>query len=378
MPLWPLDLAVGEDDAVDRDRLAVGAAGGQGRVGVGHLQRRDADPQAADPLRRDPVEFGRDPHRFRRLRHALGPDVEVELGEHGVVGADRRLLQVDRSLVALVGGRHLPVAPVGEVEIQRFRRVVGRVGVDALLDRGRQHEGLEGRAGLAAALGGEVELGLLVAGAGDHRPNPAVAGVDRDQRRRGVGRVRQRTAHRFQPDLLQAEVDRGVDLEAAAADQLGAVLGDQLVFDVVEEVGLLVFEVALGDVEPEALPLRRLRPLGRGVALLGHLPQHLVAARFRRARVEDRVVFGGRLRQPRQQRRLRQAQLRDRPREVDPRGGADPDRGRAFDRPVGGHVEVGAEDFLAAVDLGVLFGQLRLLDLALDRPLGILQAEVAD
>ena len=42
-----------------------------------------------------------------------------------------------------------------------------------------------------------------------------------------------------------------------------------------------------------------------------------------------------------------QVELPDRPREVDLRGRPDPDRGRAFDRPVGGDVEVLAEDFLA-------------------------------
>ena len=109
-----------------------------------------------------------------------------------------------------------------------------------------------------------------------------------------------------------------------------------------------------------------------------HLPQHLVAPRFRGARVEQRVVFGGRLRQPGQQRRLRQAQLPDRLGEVDLRGGADPDRGAAFDRPVGGDVEVGAEDFPARVALGVLDRQLRLDDLALERLLGVADAEVAD
>ncbi len=190
-----------------------------------------------------------------------------------------------------------------------------------------------------------------VVGAGDHRPDLAVAGVDRDQRRGGVGRVGEGRAHRFQADFLQVRVDRRLHLEPAAAHGVDPVLADQVVLDVVEEVGLAVLEVGVGDVEAEPGGGGRLGTVGGDVAELGHLPQDLVASRERRRRVEDRVVFGGRLRQPGQQRRLRQGQLPDRPVEVDPGGGLDPDRGAALDRPVGGDVEVGAEDFLARVAL---------------------------
>src|SRR4029079_6856620 len=97
-----------------------------------------------------------------------------------------RLLEVDRALVALVGGGHFPVAPFRQVEVEAFRGVVGRVGVDALLDRRRQDEGLEGRSRLAVTLGGEVELAVFVVGAGDHRPDVAGVGGDAARGRRGA------------------------------------------------------------------------------------------------------------------------------------------------------------------------------------------------
>ena len=139
-----------------------------------------------------------------------------------------------------------------------------------------------------------------------------------------------------------------------------------------------MLEVALVEVDPQAACHHRPSPFLADVAELGHLPQDLVAAGFRRGRLQQRVVFGGSLGEPRQQRRFGQLQLRDGLGEEDLRGGADPHRGRPFDRPVGGDVEVGAEDFPAAVALGVLDRQLRLFDLALEVALRVLDAEVAD
>ena len=52
-----------------------------------------------------------------------------------------------------------------------------------------EDEGLEGRAGLAVALRGEVVLVVLVVRARHHRLDLAAVRVDRDQRRRRVGRV---------------------------------------------------------------------------------------------------------------------------------------------------------------------------------------------
>ncbi len=227
------------------------------------------------------------------------------------------------------------------------------------------------------ALGGEVELAGVVVGAGGHRLDLAVARVDRDQRRGGVGGVGEGRAHRLQADLLELRVDRRVDPQAAVSHRVDPVAVEQLVFDVVEEEGLAMREVGAGDVEAEAVPPRRAGARRGDVAQLGHLGQHGVAPLPGLAGVQDRVVVGGRLRQAGEQRRLLQAQLPDRLGEVDLRSGLDPDRCRSLHRPVGGGVEVLAENLPPRVALGVLVGQLRLDDLALEIPLGIADAEVA-
>ena len=87
----------------------------------------------------------------------------------------------------------------------------------------------------------------------------------------------------------------------------------------------------------------------------------------RAAGVEDRVVVGRRLRQAGQQRRLAQAQLPDRLREVDLRGGLDADRGAAL-RPSRRRRCSGTGRGFRPCEwrFGVLDRQLRLDDLAFE------------
>ena len=118
--------------------------------------------------------------------------------------------------------------------------------------------------------------------------------------------------------------------------------------------------------------------LGADVALLLHRPQHLVAALGRRRRVEEGVVFGGRLRQAGDQRRLGQVEVLGRLAEVGLRRRLGPDRGLPFDRPVGGGVEVGGEDPVLVVRFLELLGEVGFDQLALDRVFGVLDVEVAD
>ena len=107
---------------------------------------------------------------------------------------------------------------------------------DSLAQRGREHERLEGRARLPLALDGQVELALAVVVAADHRLDRAVARVDRDERgRRAVG-FRQPLRDRVARRLLELEVDRRRDPQTAAEHLAGAVLVDQLLLDVVDEV----------------------------------------------------------------------------------------------------------------------------------------------
>ena len=136
------------------------------------------------------------------------------------------------------------------VDVQRLRLVVGRVRVHALVDRGGEGEGLEGRAGLAFALGGEVVLVVVVRGRRDHRLDVAGLRIDRDERARGAAGV-EVGGKRGEAGFLHRGLDRRVDLESAAADGVHAVLLDQFGFDVVEEERLLAVEEAFDRVELE-------------------------------------------------------------------------------------------------------------------------------
>ncbi len=78
------------------------------------------------------------------------------------------------------------------------------------LQRGREHERLERRAGLTLALHGEVELARVEAPPAVPSRDCAVRRVDRDERRLRPGRARQPLVDRVARELLQAEVDRRV------------------------------------------------------------------------------------------------------------------------------------------------------------------------
>ena len=89
-------------------------------------------------------------------------------------------------------------------------------------------------------------------------------------------------------------IDRRVDLQSAAAIHADAVLLDQLLLDVVEEVRLATRRVA-ADAGLQAERLRR-RLLGLGdrdEVALGHVPQHLVAPFERRGRFRNRLYCDG-------------------------------------------------------------------------------------
>src|SRR4051812_45981198 len=93
--------AVGERDAGDRLGAVAPAAGGDGRVRVGHLERRDAVLQAAEDLARVGVELALDAHLARGLLDLVRPDVEGELLEDGVVRGEGGAQQADAALVGV-------------------------------------------------------------------------------------------------------------------------------------------------------------------------------------------------------------------------------------------------------------------------------------
>ena len=219
--------------------------------------------------------------------------------------------------------RHHAAARLGVVDrpgraargLQRLRRaavVVGRVGIDALLDRRRQVVDLERGPGLALGVGGEVELaGQRVALGRGQRDDLTVRRVDRGQRRR---RSAARVADRAGVDgalrgRLEPRLDRRIDLEAAVLDGVQPVAVLELLLDEVEDVGLADPAVLVPRVEVQTLVGCVLVLAGGDVALLLHRLQHLVAPGQRRPRVEERVVLGRRLRQARDHRRLGQGQI---------------------------------------------------------------------
>ena len=202
------------------------------RVRPGELERRHR--LGAEPDRVVAVELAPDPEPLGRLGDVLRADELGQLRVDGVVRLDRRRLEVDRAEVLVVVVADDPVL-VAEIDRLRLRLEVRRRR-DPLAERGREHERLEGRARLADALDGEVELALAVVVAADHRLDGAVARIDRDERGGRAVRVRQPLRDRVARGLLELEVDRRPHLQAAAEDLRRAVLVDQLLLDVVDEV----------------------------------------------------------------------------------------------------------------------------------------------
>ena len=86
------------------------------------------------------------------------------------------------------------------------------------------------------ALRREVERALLEVGAADHRPHAAGLVVDRDQRRARADAAEARR-DRLLGRLLELEVERRADLQAAAERVTAAVAVDELLLDPRGEVG---------------------------------------------------------------------------------------------------------------------------------------------
>ena len=247
---------------------------------------------------------------------------------------------------------------------RRHRRVARAVRVHASAQRRHQREHLERGPGLAGTLRREVELRLRVVGRRRHRDDVAVLRVDRDDRRRRADR-----AHlgldRVARHALLVEFDRRMHDEAAELDRLGAVLLDQLVLDVVEEVALAAAAEVVGGLETETARLCLGGLLERDHAELGHLVEHVVAAALGPGDVLERRVQRRRLRQAGEQRRLAELEALGALVEVDPGGRLGADRGLAADRAVRRRVQVLLEEPVLRMLVLELLRQLRLADLAL-------------
>ena len=304
-----LDAAVREDDLLDRGRAHAEAAVGDARVRRRHLERGDAVLEAAEGLGRVALERRRDAHHARGLLDLVRADVERELEVDGVVGLQRRAAQRQRAGAHAAVRLDVDVTVDGVVDDRRGLRHVGRrVRVDAHPQRRHQRHHLERGARPAVALRGEVEVGLAVVARGGHREDVAVARVERDDRRRGAD-AGEMALDRGARLLLLVQVDRRVDLHAARPDRLGAVLLEELVLDVIEEVVLAAAGEVRRRLHAEVARLRLRRAVGRDHPEVGHLAQDLVAARLGGGLRAHGRVDRRRLRQPGQQRRLAQVEV---------------------------------------------------------------------
>src|SRR5207244_10477406 len=126
---------------------------------------------------------------------------------------------------------------------------------DALLQRRREDERLEGRARRSLPLDGEIELTLAEVVAAVHGDDLAGAWTNRDERGRRTSRRGQHRFDRPPREALQTKVDRGLHVEAAAENAACPVLRDQLLLDVVREVG----RGSLDAREPDILGTRKRR-----------------------------------------------------------------------------------------------------------------------
>ena len=90
-----------------------------------------------------------------------GANIQHELGVNGVVGANGGLHQIDRAPAGAAVVTHRPVfLAAAQGEGQFGGSLVHLAEGAASLQRGGQHEGLEGGAGLASGSHGQVDLGV--------------------------------------------------------------------------------------------------------------------------------------------------------------------------------------------------------------------------
>ncbi len=164
-----------------------------------------------------------------------GPDERRQLGEDGVVGDRYRLRQVDRAeRLALVVVDHPHT--VTRVDRHLLRRGEGARRRDVLPQRGRKDEGLERGAGLALALGGEIELVLVVVLAADHGEHGAGLCIESDERGGRAGARRQYRGDRIARRLLETDIECRRHAQAAPERSPRAERMHELVLDVVGEV----------------------------------------------------------------------------------------------------------------------------------------------
>ena len=352
------NVAVGILDGLDADCLVLGAAVGDGGIGLGHLAHGNLFGAKGDG--RIGVQRGFDAALLGHIDHLVGADLGAQLGKAGVGGNGEGAGDGTGAVIGAAVVFNLPA-----VQGNAGSAVQVGFGRNAGVQCGKQGEGLERRAGLALCLRCQVVLVAVVIAAADERLD--VAGV-RIYRNHGQLKV---AGKRFQlgvgglfGGILDFRVDRGGNHHAALEHLVGGIVLQQLLAHVAGEVLVLVHAVARAYRRNVQVQLFR---LGGIVLFLGdnavgkHAVEHQVAALLAVVGVVDGVVVG---------RALRNA---------DKRGGLGQGKvlgvhgivalGRGLDAvgalTVVDGVQVHLQDVLLGVDFLQLDGDVRLAHLAL-------------
>ena len=324
------ELALSVGDVADRRRLHPHPLVCERAVGGGQLE--EGQVRGPEGQRQVGVERARDAHPPRDADGAVDADPLLELdGDH----VDRfldRLLERGRAAklpVVVVG---LPRFPVPAEGIGDGRVVDDRRRREARLDRRHIYERLERRTRLAPRRHRTVELAAEEIEAAHHGLDVAGLRIDREDRPlrvigAGPARARLDRPEPVPERLLGHELHRGaearVGVEPALEDHVGTEPRLERLLDVVEEI-LAARAAPLGGEQPE---VRRGDPLGvrrLQESRVHHSVQHDFPSSLGRRGMVERGVGGRRARQPRQQRRLAQLQIRDRLAEVGARRRLDP------------------------------------------------------
>ena len=363
--LHRLDVAAGGDDAVaivgDESNRAQRQARADARDGgerVRHLDGGDAD--RAEEHGRLIVDFRVDAEDAHGVDDRIEPAGQADAHRGGVERLLERLAHGDGLVVVVLVVARRPVRREAALEHearvadQRRRRDV--LARQARLECRGVDERLDQRADLPFRVERAIELARVVIAAADQRHDLARRDVHVNdgalQRLVASAQTAVAALQRFQSRLerarrgvLRVEIDRGVDLQPAALDVLDAVVARRLLQHAVD------VERNRRQAGAHAERLGRQRRGHRflirdliDLPVAQHRAEHEIAALQREIGAHERRVVVRTADHPRQQRRLREVDLRDRLAEVEARGLAHAHNGDGAVAAEVDVVEVGLED----------------------------------
>ena len=280
-------------DLLDARRLSLGAAVGDGRVGLGHLAYRDLFGAERD--RRIGVQIGLDAAIVGHVDDLACTDLVDQLGETGVGRNGEGACQATRAVVGAAVVLHFP-----SVEIDVGRAVEVGLRGNAVVQGGKESERLERRARLALRLGSQVEFVLLVIATADKRLYEAGVGVDRNESQlKVVGKAGELLVCRLFRRLLRVNIEGGYDRKAAFEDLVCGIVFQKRFSHVTSEVLVLVHAVrgfGARYVEIEVLRLSGIMLFLRDDAVAEHAIENEVASLDAVFGIVNRIVVAWGLR----------------------------------------------------------------------------------